>query len=315
MLRVRASAVLVVLALLVVNSHRWSALWPAAVAPPPVTALPAQGLAWGAYDPEGRLAGAEGLAIEQVYRPWNGEARRLTEAVRLIRRRGRVPLVTLEPWPAVWAGLTRETLFEDAVAGRYDASIRESCAALGRESPQAVLVRWGHEMDLADRYPWASGDAQGFVAAYRHFVATCRATGATNLSYVWAPGGAPDLQDYWPGGEHVDYVGMTVLDFAEWDVSLGAGGPYAFRELFDPRYRLVQDYGKPVLVCELGTTGPAEYRRRWVAEAGAAFSAYPLLRGVVYFNAVDPVAWGEAGVPDWRVPPAVFPPPAVSGAG
>jgi hypothetical protein len=120
----------------VANSHRWSGLWPAAtavvVAAPPVTAPPAQGPCWGAYDPEQRLAGATDLAIEQVYLPWYGGAGRLTEAVRAIRQRGRVPLVTLEPWPAVWAGLAGETLFEDVVAGGYDASIRQSCSALGR---------------------------------------------------------------------------------------------------------------------------------------------------------------------------------------
>jgi beta-mannanase len=325
---VRAGAALVVLALLAVNGYRWGELWPSAralVAPPPappVATLPAQGPVWGAYDPEGRLAGAADLGIEQVYLPWNGDAGRITEAVRAIRERGRVPLVTLEPWPAVWAGMAGDTLLRDVVAGGYDASIRESCAALGRESPQPVLVRWGHEMDLpvlvrrgqgtdpTARYPWANGDAPGFVAAYRHFVATCRATGATNVSYVWAPGGAATLQDFWPGPEYVDYVGTTVLAFAEWDVSRGAERPATFRELFDPRYELLQGYGKPVLLCEFATTGPPEYRRRWIAEAGEAFGAYPLLKGVVYFNAVDPVAWGDdVGRPDLRVPPGVFPPP------
>jgi beta-mannanase len=324
MLRVRAGAVLVVLALLVVNGSRWSDLWPAVqavVAPPPVTALPAQGLVWGAYDPEGRLAGAGGLDLEQVYLAWNGDPRQITKDVRAIRQRGRVPLVALEPWPAVWAGLTRETLFGDVVAGKYDASIRQSCSTLSRESPQPVLVRWGHEMDLAvlapggpdadlaGRYPWANGDAPGFVAAYRHFVATCRATGAANISYVWAPGGDPGLRAYWPGGEYVDYVGTTVLGFAEWDVQRGADRPSTFRELFDPRYELLQGYGKPVLVCELATTGPAEYRQRWIAAAAEAFATYPLLKGVVYFNAVDPVPWGGMGKPDWRIPPGVFPPP------
>jgi beta-mannanase len=302
----------------------------AVVAPapvPPVTALPAQGLAWGAYDPEGRLTGATGLAIEQVYLPWNGDEGRLAEAVRAIRRRGRAPLVTLEPWPAVWAGLARETLLEDVAAGRYDAAIRRSCGALGRESPQPVLVRWGHEMDLkvlvrrgqepdpVDRYPWANGDAPGYVAAYRHFVATCRAAGAPNVAYVWSPGGDPGLEDYWPGAEVVDYVGTTVLGFAEWDVSRGAERPATFRELFDPRYRLLEGYGKPVLVCELGTTGPPEDRRRWLAAAAEALAAYPLLRAVVYFDAVDPVAWGVLGRPDWRVPPGDFPPPAAPSGG
>ena len=328
MLRVRAGAVLVVLALLVVNGYRVGGWWSAVrevrevVAPPPVTALPAGGPAWGAYDPERRLAGAAGLAVEQVYLPWNGDARRLTEAVRAVRRAGRVPLVTLEPWPAVWAGLAREDLLADVVAGRYDDAIRASCAALGREAPQPVLVRWGHEMDLAvrvrrggeadavDRYPWATGDAPGFVAAYRHFVAGCRAAGAANVAYVWSPGGDAGLEAYWPGAADVDYVGATVLGVAEWDAAQGADRPATFRELFDPRYRRLEAYGKPVLLCELGAPGPPEARRAWLAAAAEAVGAYPLLRAVVYYDAVDPVAWGDLGRPDWRLPPGAFPPAA-----
>ena len=204
---------------------------------------------------------------------------------------------------------TGATLLADIVAGAYDVPIRETCAALGRQAPQTVLVRWGHEMDLLGRFPWSTGNPEEFVGAYRHFVGTCRGTGAANLRYVWSPGGAPDLQDYWPGAQYVDYVGLTVLGFGARDVAQGAARPHTFGELFGTNYALVQGYGKPVLVCEFASTGPAAHQERWVAEAAEGLAAYPLLRGVVYFNAVDPVAWGESGVPDWRIAPEAFPPP------
>ena len=225
------------------------------------------------------------------------------------RVRGRVPLVGVEPWPFVWAGMAEATLLADIVAGAYDVPIRETCAALGRQAPQTVLVRWGHEMDMLGRFPWSTGNPEEFVGAYRHFVGICRGTGAANLRYVWSPGGAPDLQDYWPGAQYVDYVGLTVLGFGARDVEHGAARPHTFGALFGTNYALVQGYGKPVLVCEFASTGPAAHQERWVAEAAEGLAAYPLLRGVVYFNAVDPVAWGESGVPDWRIAPEAFPPP------
>ncbi len=316
--RVSVGAALVVLALLAVNLQRWSGLsvpWPvtAPAAALPVTALPAEGVAWGVYDPTGQFAGAGDVTIEQLYRPWTAAgAREIVEEVREVRTRRRVPLIGLEPWPFVWAGMDEAALFADVVAGAYDAPIRQACSALGREAPQVVLVRWGHEMDLLGRFPWSTGDPQGFVAAYRHFVDTCRGTGATNLRYVWSPGGDVSLQEYWPGAAYVDYVGLTTLGFGAWDVDRGAARPNTFREIFETKYGLVQGYGKPVLVCEFASTGPAAHQQRWVAEAGEAFGAYPLLQGVVYFNAVDPVAWGETGVPDWRVPLGVFPPRAAA---
>jgi cellulose synthase (UDP-forming) len=317
--RVSVGAVLVVLALLAVNLQRWSGRplpwpWPSTAPALPVTALPAAGIAWGVYDPGGRFAGAGDMTIEQLYRPWTSAGtREITEGVHAIRGRGRVPLVGLEPWPFVWEGKAEGRLFADVSAGVYDVPIRQACVALGREAPQVVLVRWGHEMDLLGRFPWSTGDAPGFVSAYRHFVETCRGTGATNLRFVWSPGGDSSLQDYWPGDAFVDYVGLTTLGFGAWDVDRGAARPNTFREIFETKYALVQGYGKPVLVCEFASTGPAAHQQRWVAEAGEAFAAYPLLRGIVYFNAVDPVAWGASGVPDWRVPLGVFPPvPPVS---
>jgi endoglucanase len=318
MKRLIGGAVLVVLALLGVNLHRWSGLGapaPRVAAARPVTRLPAAGPAWGVYDPGQRFAGAPGVTVEQIYRPWNPEQHRaLMDDVRAVRARGRVPLVGLEPWPFVWAGMAEEALLADVVAGRYDGPIRAACAALAAEAPQPVLVRWGHEMDLVGRFPWSTDDPQAFVGAYRRFVGVCRSTGATNLAFVWSPGGGARLQEYWPGAAYVDYVGATGLGFGEWDVWRGAARPNTFREIFGPRYELLRGYGKPVLLCEFATTGPAAYQERWLAEAGRSFGDYPLLMGVVYFNAVDPVAWGEIGVPDWRVSPALFPPRAAAPA-
>jgi len=319
MSRVLATAVLILLALVGVNLQHvlpgapFGLPFSVPARPLPVTPLPfaaggAAGPAFGVYDPQGAFAGAGGLTLEQVYSPWNPEQRpAMVAAVNAIRARHRVPLVGLEPWPATWAGMSSETLFSDIVAGRYDTSIQTSCSALGAQSPQPVLVRWGHEMDLLGRFPWSNGDATGYIAAYQHFVTTCRATGATNLYYVWSPGGDPGLRAYWPGAAYVDYVGMTGLGFGAWDVWRGADRPNTFAEIFAPRYALLEGFGKPVILCEFASTGPADHQRRWLQDAAAGFKDYPLLVGVVYFNAVDPVAWGEIGVPDWRVSPSLFP--------
>lgn len=319
MSRILASAVLILLALAGVNLQRVLPAglprlpFSAPARPLPVTPLPfaAAGAgtpAFGVYDPQGTFAGAGGLTLEQIYSPWNPEQTpAMVAAVNAIRARRRVPVVGLEPWPATWAGMSSDTLLEDVVAGRYDANIETACSALGAQSPQPVLVRWGHEMDLQGRFPWSTGDGPTYVAAYRHFVTTCRATGATNLSFVWSPGGDPGLQAYWPGAAYVDYVGMTGLGFGAWDVWRGAERPNTFAEIFGPRYELLRGYGKPVILCEFASTGPADHQRQWLQDAAAGFKNFPLLVGVVYFNAVDPVAWGEIGVPDWRVSPSLFP--------
>src|SRR4029450_12587232 len=79
MKRLIGGAVLVVLALLGVNLHRWSGLGapaPRVAAARPVTRRPGAGGAWGVYDPGQRFAGAPGVTVEQIYRPWNPEQTR-----------------------------------------------------------------------------------------------------------------------------------------------------------------------------------------------------------------------------------------------
>ena len=287
---------------------------PVASGPPvlpgqPVVGLPREGIALGVYDPAGGFDAAPGVLLDHVYVPWRlhntDELERLVGAA---RSRGRMPLVGLEPWPFEIDGLSKETLFADIVAGRYDPTIAASCRAMARDAPQPVLLRWAHEMDLTGRFPWAQGDPAGYIQAYRHVVHTCRATGASNVQYVWSPAGDVLLQDYWPGAAWVDYVGVTALGFSDWDLFRGQLRPATFEEVFGYRYALVAEFRKPIIIAEFGAAGTPDHQRAWIADAFASMRRYPLLRAVVYFNAVDPVKWDNFKVPDWRVPPSLFPP-------
>lgn len=269
----------------------------------PVRGLPQDRVALGVYDPSGSLQSLPQVSIEHIFWNWTLDPSGLAAQVKEIRSRGHVPMVSAEPWPRDAGG----TLIPDVAAGKYDGEARRMCSVLAAEIPQEILLRWGHEMDLKGLYPWSAGSPADYIAAYRRVVDVCRAAGASNVEFVWSPAGTPSARDYWPGQTYVDYVGLTVLGFREWDVFWGAPDALAFTEIFGPKFGLVKGFGKPVIVAELGVAGEDKYRVEWLKAAFRTAQGIPELRALVYFNDVNPPnSAGLFKTPDWRVSPELL---------
>jgi beta-mannanase len=268
--------------------------------------------ALGAYDPGLALSTLPTLAYDHYFVSWDMSAQwirgvnqhqALLEGLASSRARNRQPMVTLEPWSA--AGLSASNLLSDVVAGKYDANIQWACADLGTYGG-TVLVRWGHEMEnLTGRYPWATNGTSAYISAYRYFVDKCRAV-APNTRYVWSPTGNRNLGGYWPGPSYTDYVGLSVFNHPNWEVSY-YGYNRSFQENFGERYSYVAGYGKPVIIAEFGATGATQVQ--WLSEALAEMRNFPQLQAANFFDAKDPANWGALPAPDWRVDPAILSPP------
>lgn len=173
---------------------------------------------FGPYDPDGALSDTE-LAVDHYFVKWEtyttGD---LVQPLAQTESLGRWPLVTIEPFPDVSAGLEEGELLNDVAARTYDSHIDRICTDLG-EYGLPLFIRWGHEMENATgRYPWASKNSDAFIAAYRYFVTTCRAS-APLAFFVWSPAGDARLGNYWPGGDYVDYVGVSVFGLPEYDIN------------------------------------------------------------------------------------------------
>jgi beta-mannanase len=165
-----------------------------------------------------------------------------------------------------------------------------------------MLMRWGHEMDLSGLYPWAANRPDMYRAAYRRVVDLFRSEGATNVRWVWSPAGEPGATAYYPGADVVDYVGLTVLGDEQWDANFGHARQ-SLAELLEPRYAEVAGLRKPVLVAELGVSGPPDVQQQWL-EAGLAdiqSGAFPLLRGLVYFGDRNAPNNRLILQPDWQI--------------
>jgi endoglucanase len=269
-----------------------------------IVELPTNRVFIGVYDKQSKVFDNQRLDVEMDYvsweKPWD-----LTASISDARQRGRVSLMTIEPWTTHSGNL--DDVLTDTNQGFNDAIIQADALAVKAQAPQIVLIRFAHEMDLVSNYPWSREDYGSYIAAYMHYHDIFVALGATNVKWVWSPAGNLNAHLYYPGDEYVDYVGVTVLGNEAWDMKHGSKEGRSFASLFGDRYAVVSRYNKPIIVAELGVAGVStrentyEYKKNWLRSAFDSFSNYPLLVGVIYFNAINAPNTSDWGQPDWCI--------------
>ena len=264
--------------------------------------LPPGDLPYGVYDPPGHFSATEGVTIEHLFLPWEDVALgSLYDAADYAAARGRVLLVTLEPW--TWVRSERsspEALRDGVLAGRFDGNVEAVCGVLA-QLDLPITLRWGHEMETdRGQFIWAGWDPADYIAAFQRVTALCRRI-APAISVMWSPLGEAGMEAYWPGAAHVDLVGLSVFGLQAAD-RLWHGRERSFTDILGPRYERALQFDLPIVVAELGYSGSADYVAAWEAEVRAVGEMFPDLVGVVYFNFPEVYPWPDGlGLPDWRV--------------
>ncbi|MGA7672303.1 MAG: glycosyltransferase family 2 protein [Nitrolancea sp.] len=257
------------------------------------------GVTFGAYDPSGGLSGISG--INHYFIAWSDEANAgiPTARIRQSYADGQPVLLTVEPWPL--DNRSGDTLLTDIADGQYDPVIHEMASTLA-SIQQPILIRFGHEMDMKGLYPWAQGDSNAFIAAYRHVIDVARADGASNVLWVWSPGGAVDSLDFYPGARYVDYVGISVLEYTRWELEIAkAAEPRLLSTLIQEKYDLLAPLEKPLILAEIGIDLNPALKQARIREMIFALPSFPKIRAVVYFNAQNPVNVMSPDQPQWTL--------------
>lgn len=256
----------------------------------------------GVYDPHGDFRTETGVVTEHLFLPWEDvELGALPEADAYAAAHGRNVLVTIEPWS--WAkdwNITAVGLRDDILSGRRDANMRAILKVLA-DFKSPVTIRWAQEMDnRLGRFSWANWKPVEYIAAFKRMAGLMREM-TPKARIMWSPKGEPNLRSYYPGGQFVDVVGLTVFGLEKFDV-IQYGRPRTFAESVKQGYELTASYGKPVWVAELGYAGGLEYVGKWVQDVTLMRPEYPLLKEVVYFNDNEVWPWPhQLGLPNWRV--------------
>ena len=257
---------------------------------------------FGVYDPNGAFADDKQVAIEHLFLPWEDVSLdSLYDADAYALERKRDVLVTIEPW--TWtrdARNTSQTLINGIRTGEYDENMYAICNILN-DFKSPVTIRWAQEMDDASgQFIWSNWEPSIYVNAFRRVIDICRAT-APNVQVMWSPLGNKTLKDYYPGDDYVDVIGLSVFGLQAWEKGT-KGKELSFREILEPRYNRVVEFGKPVVIAEVGYVGDAEYVAKWENSVRQNFEEFPELKGIVYFNQKEVHPWPDGyGFPDWQV--------------
>jgi hypothetical protein len=202
---------------------------------------------------------------------------------------GAITLIQMDP---------KDVTLASIAAGRQDAYLRGYAAAV-KAFGSRVVVSFAHEMN-GNWYPWGNQHtpAATFVAAWRHVVNVFRATGASNVIWLWQvniidnsdPVHIPGPSPWWPGKSYVTWVGIDGYYYKS---------SSSFAEVFGPTVVAVRELtAAPILIAETGAD-PAADQPAKVSDLFSGVRSYGLL-GFVWF---DEIAQGHA----WRITsPAAF---------
>ena len=191
-----------------------------------------------------------------------------------------------ERMPTSVPGIGRSTLMLSwhaprmaaVTGGGSDALIAAAARRLATYA-KPVLLRWAWEMN-GDWFEWG-GTPREFVRGYRRIHRIFRANGADNVAFVWSPNwnSAPNtranaMERYYPGDDHVDWVGVSGYDFF-------AESP---RTLFG---HVVASYGrnKPIMLTETAAIDHGNgSKAAWIGALSSYVRRTPSIGAVVWFD-------------------------------
>ena len=140
-----------------------------------------------------------------------------TEIQRIIGN-GHVPLVTVEPWSKP----------SGRVMDEWNATLKKL------KSPTKIYLRYGHEFNIPQHYPWSNW---GPVTFKREFIAFSNAVtrGLPEVQMIWSPNvryhGSLPIKSWYPGHNYVDIIGIDGYNGTQPD-----GRWRMPPEIFDPGY-------------------------------------------------------------------------------
>lgn len=258
-------------------------------------------LSVGVYDPGFDYAQNTKITLENVYVSWDDDPKNIKQTVEDVLAKNRTPILTIEPWQELRATPAAKKLLLDISFAKYDKTIKATCTTLA-EVKGEIIIRWGHEMELKnDRYPWSNGDPTEYKNAYKRFADACR-TKSTTFKFMWSPAGDDGTEKYYPGDSYVDYIGLSLYSFEEWEIK-NIGYHRSFDEIIEGKYNHVKAFNKPIIIAEMGITGDDNSQKKWMNAFANAVAKYPLITGVVYFNSKDVEGvWGkDISTPNWHI--------------
>jgi hypothetical protein len=184
------------------------------------------------------------------------------------------------------------TDLQSIVSGQFDSLIQQYAQTL-KSYGKPVFLRWYWEFNQnmqSEQLCGGYGDPSAYVAAWQHVWTIFHDTGASNVAFVWCPGlKGGNFAAYYPGDQYVDWIGIDAYDRSYKGTTAGD-----FAGIFGGFYSEWAGHGKPIMVAETGAI-PMQQPQYFQSIQSQAPSM-PLIKAIVYFDAVGPAAdWSLQG--------------------
>lgn len=214
--------------------------------------------------------------IVHLFVDWRDQqylARQLVE----IKESNNTVLITLEPR----GDNNGADLLRGISKGRYDDRL-DQIIKIVEAYHRTTYIRFAHEAELKNLYPWSNQDPSLYISAFRHVVNYAKTSGAQNIKWVWSPAGNPGAEAYYPGDKYVDIVGTTILYDKYW---YGDSHP-SFNQIAEQRLWLFS-FKKPVWVVEFGVgRSDPSFQHDLIKDALANYKKLGF-KALIYLNMVD----------------------------
>jgi beta-mannanase len=244
------------------------------------------------------------MKINHYFTTWHdNDFNQTKQQITRMNNNGKTALLTVEPWPKYNEDWNRELFLTNVRDGKYTANIANLCTYIQTNYNGKIILRWGHEMDLysSSRYPWATGNTNLFIDAYRKWVDTCKMYTSKGL-YMWSPAANWGNDRYYPGNGYVDYIGFSWYSYPafEWYMY---GRILSFGEIMDWKYNVLKQFNKPIIAAEFGMAeqNKTDVQSR-LLNPYQLKNQYPLLQSIILFSD-HTESWipGVISSPDWRI--------------
>lgn len=244
-----------------------------------------------------------------LYLPWDKNLdEKFPEALLdSIYQNNSIPLIAWEPWLNTFKGdyPDNKHVYDLISSGFFDNYISRFATKL-KNLNRPVFLRFAHEFDNPF-YPWyfkGYGGPEKFKNAWKHAYELFKNAGAENVIWVWNPWKPQNVEQYYPGEEYVDWIGVNILNYGQYNQDQQW---HEFEVLYRPFHEKIKSLPlTPVIITEFGTLNENSKQPAWIRNAFNSIEKdFSEIKSVIYFNSkVDdnwPVGLKQRGNLDWTI--------------
>lgn len=252
--------------------------------------------------------GGRAPATWTIWSSWGSAQTRAfpTAAAQGARSRGAAPMIWWQPEkPSDQTDCTYSN-YANIVAGNHDQYIK-AFARDAKSYKKTVLLRFAHEANAANDFPWTVGkcgnDVPSYLAAWRHVHDIFASVGATNVKFIWSVAkrscavvaGCNPYLEFYPGDAYVDYMGFSAFNWGSHPGKTWASMELSFRRVTQ---LLGQISTKPIIAAETASNSEGGDKAAWIRDGyPEVYAKFPQIVAIAYLD----VDLRDAGHPDWRL--------------